>query len=121
MSNQPPPFIAPLDDTVPVADRVYVNTSVWRLFFQGLQATINNITGAFVASFNGRSGAVTAQSGDYTVAEVTGAVGEAPLDGQIYGRKNGAWVVVGSSSPPASWVDNSGNTWVDNSGNTIVT
>ncbi len=94
MTNQPPPYIAPLDDKVPVADRVYVNTAVWRLFFQGLQATVNTVLGSFVASFNGRTGTVMPQTGDYSVGQVTNAVPEAPMDGQIYVRRNGAWEVL---------------------------
>jgi len=94
VTNQPPPIIAPLDDKVPVKDRVYINTPAWRLFLQGLQATVNTVLGSYVASFNGRVGTVTPQSGDYSVGQVTNAVEEAPLDGRLYVRRNGAWEVL---------------------------
>ena len=94
MTNQPPPIVAPLDDQVPVTHRVYINTPAWRLFFQGLQATVNTVIGSYVASFNGRSGTVMSQSGDYSVGMVTGAIGDAPADGQIYVRRNNNWEVL---------------------------
>jgi hypothetical protein len=116
MSTQPPPIIAPLVegkmDTV-------ITSSVWRLFFQNLQVTVNEVLGKYVFSFAGRTGEVVPQAGDYSVGQVTGAVpvsrtvnghpltgpvvvtladvggiADAPNDGQIYVRRNGLWEVL---------------------------
>jgi len=88
MSTQPAPIVAPLVEGKP--DTV-VTSSVWRLFFQNLHVTLNKVTGAYVTSFNGRTGAVIPQTGDYSVGQVTGAIGDAPNDGKIYVRRNQEW------------------------------
>ena len=94
MNTSPPPIVAPLVDG---NQQTVITSSIWRLFFQSLHASINNVVGSYVASFNGRTGNVTPQVGDYTVVQITNAVPEAPNDGQIYVRRNGAWEVLNIS------------------------
>jgi hypothetical protein len=122
IDQQPAPIVAPLVD----GDmKTVITSSSWRTFFQSLAGTVGSITNRVVVdSFNGRTGPVVSQVGDYSVNMIPGAVStsrtinghplssnivltnadvggipEAPTDGRVYVRRNGAWVV-GLDDPP---------------------
>jgi hypothetical protein len=78
---QPPPIIAPL---VEGDMQSVITSSVWRLFFQRLQVNANAVVGSYVVSFNGRTGAVVPQIGDYSVGQITGAPPAVPVVDGLY-------------------------------------